>query len=110
MIVLADRYNVNDVVKEEREQWVVNLLILLGVQNNEVYEGNQEALKLYGIEVWDHLDNGDVEIIQNNILVGKWYAPLLIAKYDEKDNIYYEIHINHDSILDNEFNTSGDDQ
>jgi len=108
-IVLADRYNTHDVIKEEKEQWVTTLLIMLGVPEEEIFEGNQEALKFYGIQVWDHIDNGDVEIIQNNLLVGKWYAPKLEPKYDENNTIYYEIHLDYDSILENEFHSPGDE-
>jgi hypothetical protein len=104
-IVLADRYNTHEIIKEEKEQWVSNLLVLLGVDPNEITENNQELLKKYNIQVWEQLGIGDVEIIQNNTLVGKWYAPELIAKYDEKNNIYYEIHIDYNSIFDNEFNS-----
>jgi hypothetical protein len=108
-IVLADRYNTNDVIKEEREEWVTTLLIMLGVPEEELYVGNQEYLLQYGIQVWDHLDNGDVEITQNNVLVGKWYAPKLVPQYDENNVIYYEIHLDYDSILENEFHSAGDD-
>jgi hypothetical protein len=107
-IVLADRYNTHDIIKEEREQWVTTILILLGVPEEEIYEGNQEQLVLHGIEVWDHLNNGDVEILQNKILVGKWYNPTLIPKYDKDNTIYYEIHLDYDSILENEFHSPGD--
>lgn len=108
-IVLADRYNAHDVIKEEREQWVVTLLVMLGVPEDEIYEGNQDFLLRHGIQIWDHRDNGDVEIHQNSVLVGKWYAPTLEPKYDENNRIYYEIHLDYDSVLDNEFHSPGDE-
>jgi len=107
-IVLADRYNTVDIIKEERELWVSNLLVMLGVQHDELCE-EPEVLKKYDIQVWDHIDNGDVEVLQKNILVGKWYAPTLVPKYDDKNNIYYEIHLDYDSILDNEFHSPGEE-
>lgn len=107
-IVLSDRYNTHEIIQEEKDLWVIDLLTMLGVQADEIFEGNQEELKKYDIRVWDHLDNGDVEIIQNNVLVGKWYAPELVPKYDENGNVYYEIHLDYNSILDNEF-AFGDD-
>lgn len=108
-IVLADRYNTHEVIKEEKEQWVTTLLVMLGVPEDEIYEGNRDIIHRYGIQVWEHLDNGDVEIIQNNVLVGKWYAPRLEPKYDENDVIYYEIHLDYDSVLENEFHSPGDE-
>jgi len=108
-IILADQYNTHDVIKEEKEQWVITLLVLLGVPEEEIYEGNQDYLMQYGIEIWDHLDNGDVEIKQNNVLIGKWYAPKMIPKCDEKNVVYYEIHLDYDSILENEFHSPGDE-
>ena len=107
-IVLADQYNTYDVIKEQRQEWVATLLIMLGVPEEEIYEGNQDVLAHYGIQVWDHLDNGDVEIIQHNDLIGKWYAPELVAKTDENNIVYYEIHLDYDSILENEFHSPGD--
>lgn len=109
-IILADRYNIVEIVKEEKEIWVLNLLLLLGVAPEELeLDYDQDVLFKYGIEVWDHLDNNDVEILQNSILVGKWYAPELIPKYDENNKIYYEIHLDYDSVLDNEFHSAGED-
>lgn len=108
-IVLADRYNTHDVIKEEKEEWVTTLLIMLGVPEEEIFEGNQDYLMRFGIQVWDHIDNGDVEIMQHNILVGKWYAPKLVPMYDENNVIYYEIHLDYDSVLENEFHSPGDE-
>ncbi len=108
MIILADRFEVQDIIKEEREQWVKNLLVMLGVSNDEVDSENSVVLQKYDIQVWNHLDNGDVEIIQNNILVAKWYAPMLIAKYDAENKIYYEVHIDTDSVLNNKINFAED--
>lgn len=107
-IILTDRYDTHETIKEQKIEWVTTLLILLGIPEEEIYEGNQDYLMKYGIQVWDHLDNGDVEILQNNVLVGKWYAPTLIPKYDENNVIYYEIHLDYDSILENEFHFSGE--
>ena len=107
-IVLADRYNTIDVIKEEREVWITTLLVLLGIPEEEIYEGNQDCLMRHGIEVWNHLNNGDVEVLHKNVLVGKWYAPKLIPMYDENNIIYYEIHLDYDSILEKEFHSPGD--
>jgi len=108
-IILADQYNTYDIIKEEREEWVTTLLIMLGIPEEEIYEGNQEFLMRYGIQVWNHIDNGDVEILQNNVLVGKWYSPALVPKYDENNVFYYEIHLDYDSVLENEFHSIGDE-
>lgn len=107
-IILSDRYNTIDIIKEAKEEWVYNLLIILGMSHDDLHSGDIELLKKYDIQVWDHLDNGDVEVIQNNVLVGKWYAPELVLKYDEKNNLYYEIHLDYNSILDNEIHSDGE--
>ena len=105
-IILTDRYDTAEVIKEEKEFWVISMLVLLGIEESDIDDENPDALRKYGIEVWDHLDNGDVEILQNNTLVAKWYAPMLIAKYDERRKIYYEVHLDYDSTFDNEFQSA----
>lgn len=102
-IILADRYNTHEIIKEEREKWVNHILTLLGLDEQELREDNSDILMRHDIQVWNHLDNGDVEILQNNVLVGKWYNPILHPKTDEKNLIFYEIHLDYDSIFDNEF-------
>lgn len=109
-IILADRYNAQDVIQEEKRQWVTTLLIMLGVPEEEIYEESRDIINQFGIQVWDHLDNGDVEILQNGMLVGKWYAPRLEPKYDENKIIYYEIHLDYDSVIENEFHYPGEDE
>lgn len=109
-IVLADQYNTIEIINEERDLWVINTLIMLGVEPGDIYPENREVLFHYGIEVWDHLDNGDVEIIQNNVLVAKWYGPEVFARVDESNKVYYEIHLDYDSILDNEFHSPGEEE
>lgn len=107
-IILADRYNTSNIIKEQRQEWVTTILVMLGIPEKEIYEGNQDYLVQYGIQVWNHIDNGDVEILQKSVLVGKWYAPKLIPKYDKNNVIYYEIHLDYDSILENEFHSPGE--
>jgi hypothetical protein len=103
-VVLADQYKTQEIIKEEREIWITNLLIMLGVPVDEIFEGNQEILARHDLQLWNDTEQGDVEIIQNNVLIGKWYAPVLFAKCDENNKVYYEIHLDYNSILDNEFN------
>lgn len=105
-IILADRYNTHDAIEEEKDLWVINTLLLLGVAENDINDDNPELLRKYNIEVWSHLDNGDVEILHENVLMGKWYAPTLIAKYDEKQTLYYEIHLDYDSVFDSEIQSA----
>lgn len=107
-IILADRYKTHEIIQEEKEIWIKNLLIMLGIPADQIHEGNREVLEQYNLQVWDDLELGDIEVIKDDILVGKWYAPLLIAKCDETNKVYYEIHLDYDSIMDNEFNFSGD--
>ena len=109
-IILADRYKAQETIKEERDNWVMRLLVALGMNNEEVVQDNADILFKYGLEVWDDLSNGDVEIKKDNVLVGKWYAPKLEARYDEKGTIYYEIHLDYDSIMDNEIQSGNEDE
>lgn len=108
-IILADRYKAQETIKEEKDNWVVNLLIAIGMTIEEIKQDNADVLIKYGIEVWDHLNNGDVEIKKDSVLIGKWYAPKLEAKYDEKGTIYYEIRLDYDSIMDNEIHFASDE-
>lgn len=106
-IILSDRYDTINTIREEKILWTNNSLLMFGVIKNDIESEDPENLKKYGIEVWDHLDNGDLEIIRANILIAKWYHPKLLPKYDKNNKIYYEIHLDYDSILDNEFYSPG---
>src|SRR5277367_4549125 len=88
-ILLADRYDTIDIIKEAKGEWVINLLLMLGVNKEELETGSLDSIHRHMIEVWDDLATGDVEILQNEVLVGKWYAPTLVPKTDEKNVVYY---------------------
>jgi hypothetical protein len=107
-IILADRYDANIIIQEEKEYWVIEMLLLLGVKNDEIENINHDALYKCNIQVWDCMDNGDVEIKKENILVAKWYAPKLLPKYNSDNSIYYEIHLDYDSIFENNILNVGD--
>lgn len=101
-IILSDQYNTYEIIKEEKNNWVREILLFLGLPENEINENNKDILVKNNIQIWDDLQYGDIEIIQNDILIGKWYAPVLELKYDEKNKLYYEIQLDYESIIDNE--------
>lgn len=102
-IILADRYDLISVISEQQKDWVTNILLLLGLTNEEISSEDPNCLFKHDLQVWNNIDFGDIEIIKNGILIAKWYAPKIIAKYDTNKKIYYEIHIDCDSSIGNEF-------
>lgn len=100
-IILVNRYDVDKTIIDEKEQWVIKMLEFSGIHKFDLENINYDLFISNNIEIIDHKHNGDIEILHNNILIAKWYAPQLIAKYDENNIIYYEIHLDYDSIFDN---------
>jgi len=100
-IILADRGDQNRVIAEEKREWLVNVLLALGVREEALELGSHELVKylsMAGIEVWSNCD-GSLDIYRfdgedNKKIVAQWKVPDLILIKDTPRKWYYEIHLN----------------
>lgn len=93
--LLAAKGNENKVITEEREEWVYQVLVALGISEDVIIElSNQELvshLKTANIEVIDNFEKNSIEIFKKSKLVAEWKEPKLILKR-ENNKYHYEIH------------------
>lgn len=98
MIILANRFEEQKVIEEERDLWVFNVLVAIGADEDILSESDLEDLKEYlrmlDIEVEKHLGNCNVDIFKDSKLIAQWKQPDLILKKDEDGTYYYEIRTN----------------
>ena len=96
-IILADRGEEGKIIEEEREEWVYQVLVALGVEEDVLVENSNEVVLEYcksiGIEVIKNLGEDTISIFKNRNLVAEWKVPNLIFKKEGKE-YFYEIHLN----------------
>jgi len=102
MIVLADRDNVNEVIEEEKQEWVVKVLVALGVEEsileiNDPMFDISDYLAGLNLEIWNN-PNGTVDILRGDKVVGQWKEPSYILKKEGQGKFYYEVKINEWSL------------
>jgi len=94
-IVLADRGEEQKIIKEEKEEWIYQVLMALGVAEDILLELNNEDLISYltslNIEIFDNYDD-TIDIYRNGKIVAQWKEPKLILKKENK-HYHYEIHL-----------------
>lgn len=105
MIILSNRYDSYEIIKEEKYNWMTAVLNHLGapkLENDSDHHLYREALNALAIEILTDT-KGNVEIRKENELIGSWNEPKLTPKFDENNKIYYEIELVFNSVLDNRF-------
>jgi len=97
-VILADLEDHQKIISEEKEEWIYQVLVALGVPEKLIVDSSNEEIVEYitavGIEIFDHLGTNSVEIIREGKTVAEWKEPKLIRKVDNKGKHYYEIHFN----------------
>jgi hypothetical protein len=95
-IILANRGDEQKIIEEEKEEWIYQVLIALGIPEKILVDLDNEEVVEYiasrGIEVFTHLGIGKVEIWKDGQTIAEWREPKLIMKKDKE--YYYEIHLN----------------
>ena len=96
-IILADKEDYQKVINEEKEEWIYQVLVGLGVNEELLVESVNEDiishLTSLSIEIIDFLDTENIKIMRENKIVAEWKYPKLILKKEE-NRLYYEIYIN----------------
>jgi len=94
-IILVNRGEEQKVIKEEKEEWIYQVLMALGIAEEILVELNNEDLISYltslGIEIFDNYDES-IDIYRNGKTVAQWKEPKLIMRKEDKQ-YYYEIHL-----------------
>jgi len=110
--ILADRSGYNEAVNDEKVEWMNELLSYFGLDLSEVHRGDRPDLVEYylddnNIEIIDYPEMGAVKVLYKQELVGEWLgATEVILKEDAESNgLYYEIHIEYWSIMEDEINS-----
>ncbi len=110
-VLLTDRAGYDNDIAEARWGWLKDLLIYLGI-DVEVLEGVEtpvlvEHLIDEEIEITDYPSIGAMSVLFEGELVGEWAGPEMTLK-SEGGKLYFEVEIEHWSILDEEIDISGD--
>jgi len=100
-VVLADRGDERKIIEEEKQEWLTNVLLALGIREEALdLEATElvDYLAMAGIEVWSNYD-GSLDIFRfdgedNKKMVAQWKVPGLTLIKDTPRKWYYEIHIN----------------
>jgi hypothetical protein len=96
-VILANKEDYQKVINEEKEEWIYQVLIGLGVNEELLINSTNEEiishLTSLGIEILDFLDIENIKIMRENKIVAEWKYPKLILK-KENSKLYYEIYIN----------------
>ena len=96
MIILADRGNEQKIIEEEKQEWLVEVLLAMNVPA-KVFELEANDMKNYlstaEIEVWSGAD-GSLSVYKNEEIVAQWKMPKLVLIKDTPKKWYYEIHTN----------------
>lgn len=96
MIVLADRGDEQNVIEEERQEWLSEVLLALDVPV-DAFKLDIDDMRRYlasiEIEVWDNSD-GTLDVYKGEDIVAQWKEPRMVLIKETPKKWYYEIHLN----------------
>jgi hypothetical protein len=96
-IILVDKGDEQKVIAEEKEEWVYQVLLALGVAEEILVDLNNDDIVSYltsiKVEIFDNCD-GTIDIMREGKVVAQWKVPELILVKEGPRKYYYEIHIN----------------
>lgn len=120
-VILCDRSDTNEIVEDERLQWIIEILIELGVdesiiENYDNIENYRYEMENMGIEIDYNISSNAVNVYKKQWHDGAseeesgWFEPNedhLIAQWNEPNyvkrikgsEVYYELHLNEWSIF-----------
>jgi hypothetical protein len=93
--ILINTEDLTDTVKEEKQLWLIKVLVALGAREDLLNEDDRrDHLSSIGLEVWSNVKDDSIDIFRYNKLVAQWKTPKLIKVKEGKGKFYYEIHLN----------------
>ena len=103
-IVLVDRAGHQNEIKKISQEWLSNLLIFLGIEEQLLQDSDMGSItdELFknSIDVITYPDIGAISVSIGEELVGEWGGPTLTLKEDTDGSLYFEAEIEHWSVLD----------
>jgi len=109
--LLVDRFNYRDVLDELRDEWLEEILMYLGLNPVELKEMEPhvfvDMLYEHKLDIVDYPSIGAMEVVYEGEVIGEWAGPEFTLKQDSETNeLYYEVSIQHWSVLDEEIDMS----
>lgn len=105
-IILTDRTGHNEAVKELRDGWLSDLLIYLGIDEEEMSDMPKDRMVEYFIrnelEIIEYPSIGAVKVSHEGEVVGEWAGPEMTLKEESDGSLYFEVEIEHWSIAEEE--------
>lgn len=100
---MTDRVGYLQDIEELKNEWIENLLLFLGIDIQILNNSDRQSFVHYlfksKIEIIENLNDGSLQVRQENEIVGTWEAPQLILKKDLEDgSLYYEITLEYWSV------------
>ncbi len=96
-IVLADKGDEQKIIAEEKEEWIYQVLMALGVPEEILIELNNNDIVGYltsvEIEIFSNYDD-TIDILREGKIVAQWKQPKLVLIKEGFNKYYYKIHIN----------------
>lgn len=105
--IMTDRYSLTKTLSEIKEEWLLDLLLNLGIDINRRIEESPahflEYLFSEKIEVVDYLNLNALQVFHQGELVGEWMESESTLK-SEGGRYYYEVEVEHWSIIEENIN------
>lgn len=115
IILLNKEENTHIVEEEEKQKFLYQVLLSMGIPISEVWQENttlsitqkvqlRAMLKSFDVEVLDDF-NGHMQIYVANEKIAEWNKPLYVLKtdlreLDPKKRLYYEMHTDYSTIFE----------
>ena len=104
-VLLTERSGYESDILEARWSWLKDLLIYLGIDVEVLEDAEVPVLVEYlmdeGVEITDYPSIGAMKVSYDGEVVGEWAGPEMTLK-SENGRLYFEVEIEHWSILDEE--------
>lgn len=110
-VLLTERSGYESDILEARWSWLKDLLIYLGIDVEVLDNAEIPVLVEYlideEVEITEYPSIGAMKVSLNGEVVGEWAGPEMTLK-NEDGKLYFEVEIEHWSILDEEIEQFGD--
>ena len=108
-IILTDRVKYQDEIRSVRNDWLSDLLIFLGIDEEKVSKMPRDVAVEYffikNLDIIEYPDIGALKVVYEGEVVGEWAGPEFTMKEDDSGRLYYETEIEHWSIIDEEIDS-----
>ena len=104
--ILTDRTGFEEQVEEIKQAWLHDLLLYIGADTEWLDSAPRDLAVEYfvenDLEIIKHKSIDGLEVKYKGEVVGEWGGPALKMKEDSNGLLYFEVEIEHWSILDDD--------